>query len=496
MKVLYVCTELAPLMKTGGLADVGSALPPALTAAGCETRLLLPAFPSIVAGVDLDEGAALTPEGPCSPPVLQHMTVPARIRLGRVTSTGQPVYLLQASELYLRDGGPYQDATGHDWPDNAARFALLGWAAAWLGLGGDPHWQPDVMHAHDWHAALAPLYLRQMAGNAARPVSVFTVHNLAYQGLFPAQALPETGLPWSVFTMEGLEFYGQMSFMKAGLQFADAITTVSPRYAREIMTAAQGCGLDGVLRERADHVSGILNGVDYALWDPATDPMISARYDSSHLAGKALARSALQRELGLEERPDARVFGVVSRLTAQKGLQLLPPVVDGLVERGGQLVILGNGEPIIESALRKALTTHPTQAAFRTGYDEALAHRIIAGADVLLVPSQFEPCGLTQLYAMRYGTLPLVHGVGGLADTVTDADADGLAGGRATGFVFHRFDVEALRAALQRVFDLTCQPPVWAAVQRQAMQRRFDWREAALAYRTLFEELIHRRDAA
>ena len=469
MKVLYACTELAPLLKTGGLADVGAALPAALTAAGCETRVLLPAFPSIAAGVVPEGGAVWAPTGPCSPAVLQTLATPPVIRRGRIAGSGQTVYLLDAPELYVRDGGPYQDKSGTDWPDNAARFALLGWAAAWLGLGGDPRWQPDVVHAHDWHTALAPLYLRMMAGGQPAPASVFTVHNLAYQGLFPADNLPATGLPWSVYTIDGLEFYGQISFMKAGLQFADAITTVSPRYAREILTPQQGCRLDGVLRSRAERVSGILNGVDYALWNPETDPLIAARFSAGQMAGKAQAKSALQRQLGLEVRHDTLIFGVVSRLSEQKGLHLLPDVIDELVAHGGQLAVLGSGDANLEAALHLALARHPSQAVLRTGYDEALAHRIMAGADVLLVPSRFEPCGLTQLYAMRYGTLPLVHGVGGLADTVVDADAVTLADGSASGFVFHVFSAEALRQTLLRAFHLYRQPAKWAGVQRHAM---------------------------
>jgi len=490
VKLLYACTELAPLLKTGGLADVGAALPLALTAAGCDTRMLLPGFAALFNGVQLDDAPPLMPAGPFAPAVLQQLAQPALIRRGRVAATGQPVYLLDAPALYQRGGGPYQSAAGEDWPDNADRFALLGWAAAWLGLGGDTDWRPDVVQLHDWHAALAPLYLRLMAGDKPRPVSVFTVHNLAYQGLFPADQLPGLGLPWSVFGIDGLEFYGQLSFMKAGLQFADAITTVSPRYAQEILTPEQGCRLDGVLRERASRVSGILNGVDYAVWNPATDPLIGARFEHDRLAGKALARSALQRELGLQERPDALVFGVVSRLSEQKGLHLLPPVLDELVARGGQLVVLGSGDAGIEAALREALAAHGAQGALRTGYDEALAHRIIAGADVLLVPSRFEPCGLTQLYAMRYGTLPLVHGVGGLADTVTDATPDALAAGRATGFVFCDFSADALRGALHRAFALADRPREWDAVRRHAMQQRFDWREAARAYCALFQRLL------
>jgi starch synthase len=488
VKVLYVCTELYPLLKTGGLADVGAALPAALQAAGCEVRLLLPAFTSIAAGVQV-EGPALALPATGGPDVTRALHPAPKIVPGRVVATGQAVYLLEAPALYQRPGGPYQDASGHDWPDNAARFALLGWAAAWLGHGGDPHWQPDVVHAHDWHAGLVPVYLQLLAGAGPKPASVFTVHNLAYQGVFPKDTLAPLGLPESLFTIEGYEYHGHLSFMKAGLQFADAITTVSPRYAREIMTPEQGEGLDGVLRYRADRVSGILNGVDYTVWNPAADRLIGTHFDGNRMAGKAAAKKALQRQLGLEVRPGALLFGAVSRLTDQKGLHLVPEVLDDLVARGGQLVVLGGGDVYIEAALRGAVDRHPGQAALRIGYDESLAHRIIAAADVLLVPSRFEPCGLTQLYALRYGALPLVHGVGGLADTVTDSTVEALKDGSASGFVFHEFSVQGLQSAVHRAFALHQRPRAWAAVRRHAMQLRFDWREAAEAYCTLYRRL-------
>jgi starch synthase len=491
VKVLYVCTELYPLLKTGGLADVGAALPAALQAEGCEVRVLLPAFAAIAAGVHI-EGNAMALHAPGGPEVARTLHPAPAILSGRVRATGQAVYLLDAPALYQRPGGPYLDASGHDWPDNAERFALLGWAAAWIGLGADPRWQPDVVHAHDWHAGLAPLYLQLLARAGPRPASVFTIHNLAYQGIFPRETLAPLGLPESLFTIDGYEYHGHLSFMKAGLQFADALTTVSPRYAREITTPEQGCGLDGVLRQRADRLSGILNGVDYTVWNPAGDPLIGTPYDIDRMEGKAAARRALQGLLGLALRPDALVFGAVSRLSEQKGFHLVPEVLDELVAQGGQLVVLGSGDARIEASLRDAAARHPGQAALRVGYDEALAHRIIAGSDVLLVPSRFEPCGLTQLYALRYGTLPLVHGVGGLADTVVDSTPENLARGSASGFVFRGFEAESLRQALHRAFALHRRPASWTGVQRHGMQLRFDWRVAGQAYCALYQRVAAR----
>ncbi len=489
MKVLYVCTELYPLLKTGGLADVSAALPAALQAAGCHVRLLLPAFAAIAAGVRADAPALPLPDVG-GPEVLRTLQQAPMLVPGHVIGTGQRVYLLDAPALYQREGGPYQDAAGQDWRDNAARFALLSWAAAALGHGADPHWQPDLVHAHDWHAGLTPLYLKLLANDRPATPSVFTIHNLAYQGLFPAGSCAELGLPEALFNIDGLEYHGLLSFMKAGLQFADAITTVSPRYAQEITTAEQGCGLDGALRARQDRLSGILNGVDYELWNPATDPLLKAHFDVKRMRGKASAKRTLQRLLGLEERADALLFAAVTRLTEQKGLHLVPPILPDLIERGGQLVILGDGDTAIETALREALACHPGQAVLRIGYDEALAHRIIAGADVILVPSRFEPCGLTQMYGLRYGALPLVHAVGGLADTVTDCSLDAIDDASASGFVFHDFSSDALRGAMRRAFALRRRPADWNAVQGHAMQQRFDWQEPAQAYRALYQRLL------
>jgi starch synthase len=490
MKVLYACTELFPLLKTGGLGDVSAALPPALRDAGCDVRVLLPGFPAIRAGVSRSRSPHASPlalpdgEGPrlasldlSQPPALQPAILPG---------SGLAAYVLDVRALFDRPGNPYADDHG----DNGTRFALLGWAAACLGLGLDPHWQPDVVHCHDWHTGLAPLYLRQMAMPGPPPAAtVFTIHNLAYQGLFPRSLFWQLGLPDYLFGIDGIEFWGQVSFMKAGLQAADRITTVSPTYAREILGPEQGCGLDGLLRARAAVVSGILNGVDYELWSPARDSLLAHAYDRDSLQDKRMAKADLQRRMGLQPRPDAMVFGVVSRLTEQKGLHLVEAVADELVHLGGQLAVLGAGEAPLEEAFLRAAERHPGQIAVDIGYNESLAHAIVAGADVILVPSRFEPCGLTQLYGLRYGTLPLVHRVGGLADTVVDTTAQSLEAGRATGFVFDEFGPQGLRHALRRAFELRAQPHAWASVQRSAMRQRFDWAEAAAQYTCLYRSL-------
>lgn len=489
MKVLYVCTELFPLLKTGGLADVGAALPPALRDAGCDVRLLLPGFPAIRAGVSAAEPAApplALPSG--AGPRVAHLGIfPAPVlRQATLPGSGLTAYVLDVPQLFDRPGDPYLDTHG----DNGIRFALFGWAGAMLGQGLDPRWSPDVVHCHDWHAGLAPLYLRQAA--MPRPplaASVFTVHNLAYQGLFGYPVFEQLGLPADLFNLHGVEFYGQLSFMKAGLQSADRITTVSPGYAREILEPAQGCGLDGLLRERAPVVSGILNGVDYAVWNPATDSALTRRYDQGTMDGKTANKGQLQQLMGLQARPDALLAGVVSRLTEQKGLHLVESAVDELVQSGGQLAVLGSGDPPLEQAFLRAAQRHPGQVGVKIGFDEKLAHVLMGGADLVLVPSQYEPCGLTQLYALRYGTLPLVRRVGGLADTVVDATARNLDAGSATGFVFDEFSADGLRAALRRASGLYGDARRWRGMQQRAMQQRFDWREAAARYLALYAEL-------
>jgi starch synthase len=484
LRVLQSAAEVFPLVKTGGLADVAGALPPALQRAGADVRMVLPGLPDIV-------DAVLHQRLVCEVgPVFGAARV--SLLLGTLPYSHLPAYVVDAPLLYRRRGSPYQDPYGVEWPDSLQRFALLGWVAAHLATGElDRTWMPDVLHAHDWHAALACAYL------AAHPhghgASVFTVHNLAFQGLFPQSDFHLLGLPARLLSTSGLEFHGRMSFMKAGLKFADRITTVSPSYAREITTPEFGCGLDGVVRGRGDDVSGILNGIDQDVWDPSKDTAIAARYSVDALSGKAHCKQALQAAVGLAQAPDMPLFSVVARLTSQKGLDLVLAAVPALLQGGAQLMVQGTGEPSLEAAFRAAEQAHPGRIATCIGYDEVLAHRVIAGSDVLLVPSRFEPCGLTQMYALRYGTLPLVRRVGGLADTVIDAGDDPHHAGRSTGFVFDAPTPQGIEHAVARALALYRHPAAWRDVMRRAMSQDFSWTNAAGAYLDLYHAALRRR---
>jgi len=483
MRILQVSAELFPLLKTGGLADVAGALPPALAAAGQSVRVLLPGFPAVRAGTHGLREVALfdAPWGER-----------AVLRAGRIGTGADTIdaYLIDAPALYDRPGNPYEDASRQPYADNARRFALLGWTAARLARGLDPDWQPEVVHAHDWHAGLAPAYMAFDAGSGPRVGSVFTVHNLAYQGVFPPADFDRLGLPSQAFDVNGLEYHGQLSFMKAGLYFADRLTTVSPTYAREIQTPAQGCGLDGLLRGRGDVLTGILNGVDDAVWNPATDALLPRPYDVRRPGGKALCKATLQQALGLAVAPDAPLFVMVSRLTEQKGQHLVLGGIDGLLAQGGQLALLGTGERWLEDAFRDRAAAAPHAVHATIGYDETFAHRLFGAGDVTLVPSMFEPCGLTQMYGLKYGSLPLVHRVGGLADTVVDCTLEDMADGRATGFVFDRFDAQGFDRALRRAFALYRRPADWKRVRTTAMQRSADWQSAAAQYVGVYEQSL------
>lgn len=484
MRVLHVAAEVFPLVKTGGLADVVGALPQALRRQGADVRLLLPGYPAIADA--LLSQKTIVELGPL------FGAGRVALRLGALPG-GVPAYLVDAPWLYRRAGGPYQAGDGSEWPDNLQRFALLGWMAAHVAGGElDRDWQPTLLHAHDWHAAMACAYLAAHPGNTVP--SVFTVHNLAYQGVFPAGNFAQLGLPPHFMQSHGIEYHGQLSFMKAGLKYARRITTVSPTYAREIATHEFGCGLDGVIRGRGGDVSGILNGVDGAVWDPAADAGLAARYTAADLAGKQRNKAALRAEMGLEARTAAPLFGVVSRLTAQKGLDLVLAALPALLRLGAQLVVQGSGDPVLEAAFSQAAHANPGQVALRIGYDEALAHRVIAGADAILMPSRFEPCGLTQLYGLRYGTLPLVRRVGGLADTVVDADEAALREGRATGFAFDAATPAALEAALERAVRAYAQPEAWRKLMKTAMAQDFSWDGAAAGYLALYQRLAGGRE--
>lgn len=476
MRVLQVGAEVYPLIKTGGLADVMGALPQALQAQGADLRLVLPGLPGIIDAVLHAKRVAQIG------PVLGAARV--TLLLAQMPYSHLPVYVIDAPFLYRRGGGPYQDRHGNEWADNLQRFGLLGWAAAQLAQGElDPAWAPDVVHAHDWHAAMSCAYLHaHPAGTAA---SVFTIHNLAYQGLFPHDDWALLGLSSRYMSPAALEFHGQLSFMKAGLKFADRITTVSPSYAREIATAEFGVGLEGVIRGRGAAVSGILNGIDPTVWDPAADAALARRYSAEQLAGKAACKAALQAQFGLALEPGTPLLGVVSRLTAQKGLDLVLSVLPEILRMGGQLVVQGTGESALEAAFRMAADAHPGRVGVLLGYDENGAHRLIAGADMIVVPSRFEPCGLTQMYGLRYGTVPVVRRVGGLADTVRDAVTDAAAG---NGFVFDAAQPDALRDAIARAFAHYRDAEAWARLMRAGMGENLSWEGPARHYMALYEQ--------
>ena len=478
--VLAVASELYPLVKTGGLADVAGALPLALAAEGVDTTTLLPGYPDVLRAV---------PDAAVVHDFADLFGGPARLL--RATAAGLSLLVLDAPQLYARAGNPYVGPDGRDWPDNALRFAALSDVAARIGQGLLADVLPDIVHAHDWQAGLAPAYLHYRGGD--RPGTVMTVHNLAFQGVFPPSLLGTLGLPPAAFAIDGVEYYGMIGFLKAGLALADRITTVSPSYAAEIRTADSGMGLDGLLRARSGVVQGILNGIDTEVWDPSDDPRIAAPYGITRLARRKANKQAVQQRFGLPAAPDTLLFGVVSRLTWQKGLDLLLDALPTLLRHGAQLAVLGSGDPALEDRLRAAAQEHPDQVGCVIGYDETLAHLIQAGADALLVPSRFEPCGLTQLSALRYGTLPVVARVGGLSDTVIDANDAALAARVASGVQFFPVTNQILAMAIDRVAALWRQPAVWRRMQRNAMRADVSWRLPAAQYAALYRALIAER---
>ena len=477
MRVLFVSSEIYPLAKTGGLADVSAALPIALAALGVDVRLVMPGYPEA-----LDTADDVKVEAQCG-----HNGARTRVLSARLPDSGLPVWLVDCPALFKRDGGLYQTADGADWHDNHHRFSLLSRVAAKLAMGEIvAGWRADVVHANDWHTGLTPLLLKK-AG--APPATLFTIHNLAFQGLFPAGALGELKLPTELLGPDGIEFYGRISFLKAGIRYSDRVNTVSPAYAREILSPEFGCGLDGLLKERAADLSGILNGIDCAVWNPASDPLLPARFDAHSMAGKHVCKAELQRELGLDAAPDTPLVVWASRLAHQKMTDTTLEMLPALMERDVQFALIGEGDPAYERGFAELARAYPGRVAARIGYEEALAHRFYAAGDILLHPSRFEPCGLTPQYAMRYGAIPVVTSVGGLTDTVRDADAQTMRAGTATGFSFKEQSAPAMLACLDRALDAYAQPFNWRRLQRQAMGQEFGWQASAARYLALYRKL-------
>lgn len=477
MNVLMVTSECAPFIKTGGLADVAGALPGALRPLGIDVRTMLPAYPALMPLVAKGKEVANFGDLPGGPG-----------RVVQVEAEGITLLLLDAPQLFDRRGGPYTHEGGHDWNDNHRRFASLAQAAARISFDGLAGWKPDIVHAHDWQAGLTPVYLKQPG--VPVPKTVMTIHNIAFQGRYAAFEGQELGLRWDWFTPDGMEYHGDISFLKAGLAFADRITTVSPTYAREILTPRFGMGLEGLLNARQEVLSGILNGIDTDAWDPSKDPALVQTYDAKSLAGKKANRAEICKRLGLDPDHDGPLFCVISRLTEQKGLDALAGAIPHLVESGGQLAVLGSGAPDLEAAFKTAAEEHPGKVGTYIGYDEGFSHLLQGGSDAILIPSRFEPCGLTQLYGLRYGTLPIVARTGGLADTVIEGNLAAQRAGCATGFLFDDVSVTGVSEVLDRAFRTYATPGDWQGMQRAAMSQEVGWDISAQAYADLYKEVL------
>lgn len=481
MQVLSVTPEIFPLIKTGGLADVTGALPPALAGLGVEMRSLVPGYPVVMAALKKKKA------------VHQYSALQggkATVHAAQVA--GLDLLVLDAPHLFDRPGGPYGDATGADWQDNWKRFAALGRVGADIAAGVVAAYKPDVVHAHDWQSAMTLAYMRY--GEAANVPSVMTVHNLAFQGQFGASIFSGLGLPPQAMALDGVEYYGGVGFLKAGLQAAWAITTVSPTYAQEIRSPAFGMGLDGLINLRSADLLGIVNGIDDDVWNPETDTHLAATYSAKSLKGRKANKRAIEERMQLD-REDGPIYCVVSRLTWQKGIDILAAIIDPIVASGARLAILGSGDAGLEGALLAAAARHRGRVGVVIGYDEALSHLLQGGADGILIPSRFEPCGLTQLYGLRYGCVPLVARTGGLADTVIDANEAAVAAGVATGFQFALENAGAFHHAILRANALHADPIAWAAIQKQGMKSDVSWDRSARKYAALYGKLLSKRDA-
>ena len=478
-RVLFASAEALPFSKTGGLADVAQALPKALAALGADLRLLTPAYAGALE--QLREARCMAR--------FEVRGMAMSVWEGCLESSNHPVWLLDCPPLYVRPGGPYGDEHGRDHADNAWRFGCFSEAIAILALGAaQTAWTPDLVHLNDWHTGLAAMWLSR---SSSRPRLLFTIHNLAYQGQFGRSDFDALGLPAELWRPDALEFHGGFSFMKAALRYSDALTTVSPGYAREIQTSAAGEQLDGLLCERADALQGILNGIDTDIWNPATDTHLMTTYDARTVVeGKRANKRALQQELGLAEAGDRPLFGVIARLVHQKGADLLFSADSQLEAAGAQLVVLGAGDPQLEAAFTRWHEQAPGRVEIRIGYDERLAHRIEAGADFFLMPSRFEPCGLNQMYSQRYGTVPIVHRTGGLADSVEDLGSSVNDASTGTGILFDHADAGGLRYGIEQALALYRDAPRLRRIQHSGMHRDFSWMGAARAYLHEYQRLL------
>lgn len=482
MRVLFVTSEAFPLIKTGGLSDVSGSLPAALRDLGHDVRLLIPGYPQVIEKL----------HNPRTLIQIWQLPIIGSVSLiaGEMPGTGVPVMAIVSPQLYEREGGPYLDAKGREWLDNPLRFGILSLVAAILGCTDSPltDWIPDIVHVNDWQSGLTPAFMRHSDAPCAK--SVLSIHNLAFQGNCAEEWVGRLGLPRHAYQVEGLEYYGQLSFLKAGVYYADSIATVSPTYAREIQTPAFGFGMEGLLTRRGADIQGILNGIDTQEWNPATDPHLTCTYDESSLDKKSLVKQALQARLGLTQDADAPLLGMVSRLTHQKGLDLVLECAKPLLADGCQIALLGGGEPMLEHNFWHLAQEYPQQVSVNVGYNEPLSHQIMAGVDMFLMPSRFEPCGLNQMYGLRYGTPPIVRRTGGLADSVTDTNPASLQNGRANGFVFDMANASELLVAIRHALACYRNKPEWREIQKNGMQCDLSWKHSAEAYLGIYQKLL------
>ena len=476
MKVLSVASEVYPLVKTGGLADVAGALPLALGKLGIEMKTLIPGYPAVMSALR-DVAIRMTFD--------DLLGVSADVLEAKVA--GLDLLVLDCPALFDRAGGPYLDTHGHDHFDNWRRFAALSKAGAEIALGNMPGWKPDLVHVHDWQTGLLPAYLR-FADTPAIP-SVMTIHNIAFQGNFNADIFPQFGLPPHAFDMEGVEYYNQVGYLKAGIQTAWAVTTVSPSYAEEILTPEFGMGLEGLLNRRVSDLHGIVNGIDVDVWNPQSDKDVANHYSAGDLKARRENKRAVEAQFGLVD-DDAPLFCVISRLTWQKGVDLIAQSADDLVAMGGKLAVLGSGDAELVDALQAAASRHPGRIGIKVSYDEPLSHLMQAGCDAILIPSRFEPCGLTQLYGLRYGCVPVVSRTGGLNDTVIDANPAALAAKSATGVTFGPVTLDNFKRALRRAVRLHGDTKTWVQMQKQGMKSDVSWEKSAGLYAELYSSLL------
>ncbi len=479
MRILFVSSEAHPLIKTGGLADVVGALPPALHRLKVDARILLPGYPSV-----LEKAANLVPIAKLDYlPQIGNAT----LLQGEMPDTKTPIYVIQHPGLYERDGTPYQNAKAQDWVDNPLRFGILSHVAAVLGSGFSPlEWKPDILHCNDWQSGLAPAILHFF--NTTRAKTVLGIHNLAYQGNFEDAWVGLLGLPPQSYQPAGLELYGRLSFLKAGISYSDAMITVSPNYAKEIQTAEYAYGMEGLLTAQSGKLHGILNGIDNTEWNPKLDPHLIHSYDHTELVKKSANKEALQDRLGLEIDPIAPLLAVVSRMAHQKGLDILLNCASSLIHDGAQLAVLGSGEPMLEYGFNQLAKAHPGRVSVTIGYNEPLSHQIMAGADIFLMPSRFEPCGLNQMYGLAYGTPPVVRRTGGLADSVHDFGAS--APNKANGFVFKKTTTLDFLTATCRAMRTFHDKKAWAKLQQNGMKQDLSWESSAKRYLSIYRDLL------